>query len=48
LHTDPIFSSIAALSQATQLTPTTTATSLAKLTDIGIVKEITGGYYGRL
>jgi len=40
--------SITALSQAINLTPTTTATSLAKLTNIGIVKEITGGKYGRL
>jgi Fic family protein len=40
--------SINALSQAINLTPTTTATSLAKLTNIGIVKEITGGKYGRL
>jgi Fic family protein len=40
--------SITALSQAINLTPTTTATSLAKLTNIGIIKEITGGKYGRL
>lgn len=40
--------SIAALSLATELTPTTTATSLAKLAKIGMIKEITGGRYGRL
>jgi len=40
--------SIAALSLATELTPTTIATSLAKLAKIGMVKEITGGRYGRL
>lgn len=40
--------SIAALSQATELTPTTTAASLAKLAEIGVVKETTGGRYGRL
>jgi len=40
--------SIAALSLAMELTPTTTATSLAKLAKIGMVKEITGGRYGRL
>lgn len=40
--------SITALSQVTNRTPTTTATSLAKLINIGIVKEITGGKYGRL
>lgn len=40
--------SIAALSSATGLTPTTTASSLAKLREIGIVREITGGNYGRL
>lgn len=40
--------SIAALSLATGLTPTTTAASLAKLGKVGIVKETTGGKYGRL
>lgn len=40
--------SIAALSLATGLAPTTIATSLAKLGNIGIVREITGGRYGRL
>jgi len=40
--------SIAALSSATKLTPTTIATSLAKLAEMGMVKEITGGRYGRL
>ncbi|MCU0778680.1 MAG: Fic family protein [Akkermansiaceae bacterium] len=40
--------SIAALSSATKLTPTTIATSLAKLAEMGMVKEITGGKYGRL
>jgi DNA-binding IscR family transcriptional regulator len=40
--------SIAALSSATKLTPTTIATSLAKLAELGMVKEITGGRYGRL
>jgi Fic family protein len=40
--------SISALSLATELTPTTTAASLAKLAKIGIVREITGGRYGRL
>jgi hypothetical protein len=40
--------SIATLSLATELTPTTTATSLAKLAKIGMVREITGGRYGRL
>ncbi len=40
--------SITALSQAINLTPTTTSTSLAKLTNMGIVKEMTGGKYGRL
>jgi len=40
--------SIAALSLATKLTPTTIATSLAKLAEMGMVKEITGGKYGRL
>lgn len=40
--------SIAALSRATELTPTTIATSLAKLAKIGMVREITGGKYGRL
>ena len=39
---------IAALSSATGLTPTTTASSLAKLGGIGMVREITGGNYGRL
>lgn len=40
--------SIAALTLTTALTPTTIATSLAKLSTIGIVKEITGSKYGRL
>lgn len=40
--------SIAALSHSTELTPTTIGTSLAKLAEIGVVKEITGGSYGRL
>jgi Fic family protein len=40
--------SIAALSLATELTPTTTATSLAKRAKIGMIKAITGGRYGRL
>jgi Fic family protein len=40
--------SISALSLATELTPTTTATSLAKLGKMRIVKEITGSKYGRL
>lgn len=40
--------SIAALSQATELAPTTIATSLAKLAKMGIVQETTGGRYGRL
>ncbi|MBM3862629.1 MAG: hypothetical protein FJ385_01575 [Verrucomicrobia bacterium] len=34
--------------EATGLTPTTTAASLAKLGKAGIVKETTGGKYGRL
>lgn len=40
--------SIASLSLSTKLTPTTIATSLAKLGKIGMVKEITGSKYGRL
>ena len=40
--------SIAALSQATELTPITLAASLAKLAKMGVVKETTGGRYGRL
>jgi Fic family protein len=40
--------SIAALSKITKLTPTTVATSLAKLVACGVVREITGGKYGRL
>ncbi len=40
--------SIAALKLTTALTPTTIATSLAKLSEIGMVKEITGSKYGRL
>lgn len=32
----------------TELTPTTIATSLAKLGKIGMVREITGGRYGGL
>ena len=40
--------SIASLAASTELTPTTIAASLAKLAKIGMVKEITGGKYGRL
>jgi Fic family protein len=40
--------SIAALAASTELTPTTIAASLAKLAKMGMVKEITGGKYGRL
>jgi Fic family protein len=40
--------SIAALSLATELTPTTTGASLAKLAKMGVVKETTGSRYGRL
>ena len=40
--------SIAALAASTELTPTTIAASLAKLAKIGMIKEITGGKYGRL
>jgi Fic family protein len=40
--------SIAALSLSTKLTPTTIAASLAKLGEIGMIKEITGSKYGRL
>jgi DNA-binding IscR family transcriptional regulator len=40
--------SIAALAVSTRLTPTTLATSLGKLAKMGVVKEITGGGYGRL
>ena len=40
--------SIAAISSTTELTPTTIAASLAKLTKIGMVREITDGRYGRL
>jgi Fic family protein len=40
--------SISAISQATALSPTTTAASLAKLDKMGIVRETTGGKYGRL
>jgi Fic family protein len=47
MRTQPI-TSIVALSQATRLAPTTIATSLAKLAEMGMVKEITGGKYGRL
>lgn len=47
MRAQPI-TSIAALSLATELTPTTIATSLAKLGKIAMVREITGGRYGRL
>jgi len=47
MRAQPI-TSIAALSLATDLTPTTIAASLAKLAKIGMVREITGGRYGRL
>ena len=47
MRAQPI-TSIAALTAFTKLTPTTVAASLAKLAKIGIVKEITGGRYGRL
>ena len=40
--------SIAALSSTTELTPTTIATSLAKLAKIEMIHEITGSKYGRL
>lgn len=40
--------SIAALAAATRLTPTTIASSLGKLRSLGIVREVTGGTYGRL
>lgn len=40
--------SIAALSQATELTPTTIAASLAKLAKMEVIKETTGATYGRL
>ena len=40
--------SIASLAASTELTPTTIAASLAKLAKIEMVKEITGGKYGRL
>ncbi len=47
MRVQPI-TSIAALAASTELTPTTIAASLAKLAKIGMVKEITGGKYGRL
>lgn len=47
MRAQPI-TSIAALTASTELTPTTIAASLAKLAKIGMVKEITGGKYGRL
>ena len=47
MRAQPI-TSIAAITASTKLTPTTVAASLAKLAKIGIVKEITGGRYGRL
>jgi DeoR/GlpR family transcriptional regulator of sugar metabolism len=40
--------SIAALAATTSLTPTTIASSLGKLRSLGIVREVTGGTYGRL
>lgn len=40
--------SIATLTSATGLSPTTVASSLSRLADIGLVREITGGKYGRL
>ena len=40
--------SIAALAATTNLTPTTIASSLGKLRSLGIVREVTGGSYGRL
>ncbi|MFU8893651.1 MAG: Fic family protein [Luteolibacter sp.] len=40
--------SIAAISQATGLAPTTVGTSLAKLGKIGVIKELTGAKYSRL
>lgn len=41
-------SSIAAMAADTGLTPTTVATTLGKLHDLGMVREATGGKYGRL
>jgi Fic family protein len=40
--------SIAALTSATGMSPTTVASSLARLAEIGVVREITGSKYGRL
>jgi Fic family protein len=40
--------SIATLTAATALSPSTVASSLARLADIGVVREITGTKYGRL
>ncbi len=39
---------IAALTSATAMSPTTVASSLSRLADIGVVRELTGGRYGRL
>lgn len=47
LKAQPI-TSIAALAQTTDLTPTTIASSLKKLVTLGLAKETTGGRYGRL
>lgn len=40
--------SIAAVASSTGLSPTTVASSLTRLADIGVVRETTGGKYGRL
>jgi len=40
--------SINSLASGTNLTPTTIASSLGKLRTLGIVREVTGGRYGRL
>jgi Fic family protein len=39
---------IAALTSATAMSPTTVASSLSRLADLGVVRELTGGKYGRL
>ena len=39
---------IAALAAATAMSPTTVASSLSRLADLGVVRELTGGKYGRL
>jgi Fic family protein len=39
---------IAALAAATAMSPTTVASSLSRLADLGLVRELTGGKYGRL